>query len=87
IGLVYKFVVGQRYYDLAAYIFIFTNAKGSDHESSIPLWKVNKCSYILKTLAKLGTNATRITNSELNEIAAKTGVFFNIGFEYTVVIN
>ncbi|WHL49553.1 hypothetical protein HYE36_05900 [Mycoplasmopsis bovis] len=67
---------------------VLTNAKGSDHEISIPLSKVNKCSYILKTLAKLGTNATRITNSEPKWDSSKNrSVFFNIGFEYTTVIN
>ncbi|WP_432749001.1 ABC transporter permease [Mycoplasmopsis bovis] len=42
IGLVYKFVVGQRYYDLAAYIFIFTNATATVIFSSIKALNIFK---------------------------------------------
>lgn len=42
IGLVYKFVVGQRYYDLVAYIFIFTNATATVIFSSIKALNIFK---------------------------------------------
>ncbi len=43
IGLVYKFVVGQRYYDLAkTYIFIFTNATATVIFSSIKALNIFK---------------------------------------------
>ncbi|TKA59376.1 ABC transporter, permease protein [Mycoplasmopsis bovis 8790] len=42
IGLVYKFAVGERYYDLSAYIFIFANATATVIFSSIKALNIFK---------------------------------------------